>query len=186
MTPYCNDWYKLSDNLSSRWREFFNSFSPGGSQPEPPPAVGSGSVSILSPRDGTGQDTPQDLRASRGTELPKRSFSAAVGAGLMTMADRVELSERLFLAVLACKPEERVAMLEKMCGDDPELKQMVESLLADESRAGSFLKHPPLDFLDRAMAGQSPAKDESHGIEGDAEVTPTPMGRLALGQMLND
>jgi len=102
------------------------------------------------------------------------------------MADRVELAERLFLAVRACQPEEQIVMLDKMCGDDPELKHMVEVMLADEVRAGSFLEHPPLDFLDKAIADHLPARRESHGKEGDTEATPTAVGRLAPGQTLNE
>ena len=102
------------------------------------------------------------------------------------MADRVELAERLFLAVRACKPEEQDGMLEKMCGDDPELRHMVEGMLADEARAGSFLKHPPFDFLDKAMANHSPAKQGSNGKESNTETAATPVGRFAAGQTLNE
>jgi hypothetical protein len=68
------------------------------------------------------------------------------------MASQRDLVEQLFEAALALKPMERDAFLDKECRRDPELRRMVEALLTDDARAGSFLQHPPLDFLDRAIA----------------------------------
>ena len=185
MNPPCNDWYKLSDNLSGRWRELFDSFSASNLRPEPPPAVRSGSGLILSaPDGGNGSDLVATPRTPRGVDLPNACFSADACAGLMIMSDRVELAERLFVAVLASKPAERDALLEKLCGDDRELRRMVEKLLSEDARAGSFLEHPPLDFLDRAMKYAPPATGESgdsDGVEGSASNL---TGRLAPGECL--
>ena len=63
------------------------------------------------------------------------------------MASQRELVEQLFEAALTLKPRERDAFLDEMCSGDPELKQTVEDLLAEDARAGSFLQHPPLDLL---------------------------------------
>ena len=68
------------------------------------------------------------------------------------MTSQRDLVEQLFEAALALKPTERDAFLERECRSDPELKQVVEALLADNERAGSFLQHPPLEFLDRSLA----------------------------------
>jgi Tol biopolymer transport system component len=68
------------------------------------------------------------------------------------MASQRDLVEQLFEAALALKPVERDAFLDKECRSDPQLRRMVEALLADDARAGSFLQHPPLDFLRRAIA----------------------------------
>jgi eukaryotic-like serine/threonine-protein kinase len=68
------------------------------------------------------------------------------------MASQRDLVEQLFEAALALKPMERDAFLDKECRNDPQLRRMVEALLAEDARAGSFLQHPPLDFLDRSIA----------------------------------
>jgi serine/threonine protein kinase len=68
------------------------------------------------------------------------------------MASQRDLVEQLFEAALALKPMERDAFLDEECRTDPELRRMVEALLADDARAGSFLQHPPLDFLDTSIA----------------------------------
>jgi hypothetical protein len=47
VTPQCNDWDKLSNNLNSRWRELFDSFSSVKGAPEPPLAELPVSVSML-------------------------------------------------------------------------------------------------------------------------------------------
>jgi eukaryotic-like serine/threonine-protein kinase len=55
------------------------------------------------------------------------------------MASQRKLFEQLFEAALALKPAERDAFLNKECRTDLELRRMVEALLADDARAGSFL-----------------------------------------------
>ncbi len=67
------------------------------------------------------------------------------------MASQQDLVEQLFEAALALTPNKRHAFLNKECRD-PELRRLVEALLAEDARAGSFLQHPPLDFLDRSTA----------------------------------
>ena len=57
------------------------------------------------------------------------------------------MNEReLFIAALQIEdPAGRVAYLDKACGDDAELPQRVESLLAAFGKAGSFLQKPAVD-----------------------------------------
>lgn len=103
------------------------------------------------------------------------------------MAGQQELVEQLFEAALALNPTEREAFLDRTCGGDPELRGGVEDLLAEDARAGSFLRHPPFDFLDNAMASLDPGAEETHTIDGDVTPpAPAPLGRLEPGQTLID
>jgi tetratricopeptide (TPR) repeat protein len=103
------------------------------------------------------------------------------------MAGQRELVEQLFEAALALKPAEREAFFDRMCSGDPGLRRMVEDLLADDARAGSFLRHPPLAFLDNANGSRRPVAEETRPIEGNKNSSGTPhAGRLQRGQTLLD
>lgn len=52
----------------------------------------------------------------------------------------------LFLAALEHEPETRVAFLESACGEDTDLCQQVDLLLAKQEEAGSFLKTPVVAY----------------------------------------
>jgi anti-anti-sigma factor len=67
------------------------------------------------------------------------------------MANQRELIEQLFAASLDLHPVERDAFLREKCRNDPEIKRMVEELLADDASAGSFLNRPPLGLLAKAF-----------------------------------
>jgi serine/threonine protein kinase/tetratricopeptide (TPR) repeat protein len=67
----------------------------------------------------------------------------------------------IFEAALALDPLKQQSFLDEACGCDLELRRVVEDLLATDARAGSFLEHPPLEFVDRAMgSGPGPDQDE--------------------------
>jgi tetratricopeptide (TPR) repeat protein len=103
------------------------------------------------------------------------------------MASQRELVEQLFEAALALKPIEREAFLDEVCGNDPGLRGMVEELLAEDARAGSFLQHPPLDFLDKAIMGPPHVAKTTGSIESDGiPSAPTAAGRFKPGQVLID
>jgi serine/threonine protein kinase len=65
----------------------------------------------------------------------------------------------LFEAALALDPSKQQAFLDEACGSDLELRRVVEDLLATDARAGSFLEHSPLEFVDRATRS-GPGSDE--------------------------
>ncbi len=73
------------------------------------------------------------------------------------MATQPEFVEQLFEAALALKPAEREAFLDQACAD-PELRRTVEELLAEDANAGSFLEHPPFDFLGQAAIRAPPVR----------------------------
>src|SRR5271165_303611 len=183
-----NEWYKLSHNLSSRWRELFGSFFPGRHHPEPPPELGPGlNRFVLRPALESSQDMPARLLSS-GWEEPRHQSSPMDGAaGLGNVADRLELAEQIFLAALAVKPDERGALLDKLCGKNAEVRRTVEGMLADDERAGSFLEHPPIEFLDEATLDSPSSAGTTRTIEANGTFSlQKPAGRLQPGQVLND
>lgn len=58
------------------------------------------------------------------------------------MVQQKQLVEKLFGDAVGMDPESRRAFLESACHDAPELKHLVEELLRQDERAGSFLKQP--------------------------------------------
>jgi serine/threonine protein kinase len=103
------------------------------------------------------------------------------------MVDRQQLSEHLFEAALALKPMQRSAFLDEACKGDSELRHMVEDLLAEDVRAGSFLLHPPLGLPGKAvMNGASTADKAGLFEDGNALSGDTPAGRFSPGKVLID
>jgi eukaryotic-like serine/threonine-protein kinase len=62
------------------------------------------------------------------------------------MRQQRQSAEKLFGDALDIEPQARRAFLDAACHDEPELKHLVEQLLMEDERAGSFLKKPLLDF----------------------------------------
>jgi hypothetical protein len=58
------------------------------------------------------------------------------------MADLEQSAEQLFGEALELQPEQRAAFLDQACRDAPELRSLVEELLRDNQRIGSFLAAP--------------------------------------------
>src|ERR1700760_4364327 len=66
------------------------------------------------------------------------------------MGEQRQSVEKLFGDALFIEPEARRAFLDGACHNDPELKHLVEEMLTEEERAGSFLEKPPFDFPAKA------------------------------------
>jgi eukaryotic-like serine/threonine-protein kinase len=58
------------------------------------------------------------------------------------MADPELTAEQLFGEALELRPDLRAAFLDQACRDAPELRRLVEELLRDNERVGSFLAGP--------------------------------------------
>ncbi|MBV9223246.1 MAG: protein kinase [Acidobacteriaceae bacterium] len=54
-------------------------------------------------------------------------------------SERWKQVERIYHSVLACPPESRAAVLEASCGNNPSLREELESLLSAREEAGDFL-----------------------------------------------
>ncbi|WP_035355260.1 hypothetical protein [Edaphobacter aggregans] len=65
------------------------------------------------------------------------------------MGQQRQSVEKSFGDTLEMEPEARRAFLDAACRDEPELKHMVEQLLMEDERAGSFLEKPLFDFSTR-------------------------------------
>jgi serine/threonine protein kinase len=101
------------------------------------------------------------------------------------MAAQPELVEQLFEAALAREPGERAAFLDRACSHDPELRRTVEELLADDANAGSFLQHPPFEFLDQEEMC-APLPDSTGPLDLHEINLAQPGGRLVPNQILID
>jgi serine/threonine protein kinase len=103
------------------------------------------------------------------------------------MADQQELIEQLFDAALAMDPAERRAYLDRVCGDNLELRRSVDSLLIQDERAGSFLEHPPPGLHEKLMA-TPPESDETRGFDETEEIVvpSAPAIRIFPGDILGD
>jgi eukaryotic-like serine/threonine-protein kinase len=66
------------------------------------------------------------------------------------MGQQKQSVEKLFSDALDMAPEARRAFLDGACYNDPELKHLVEEMLMEDDRAGSFLEKPPFDFSTKA------------------------------------
>ena len=67
------------------------------------------------------------------------------------MASLEQSAEQLFGVVLDLPPEQRTAYLDLACAKVPELRRMVDDLLADNERLGSFLGQPLCSFPNQAV-----------------------------------
>jgi hypothetical protein len=63
--------------------------------------------------------------------------------------------EQLYHSALALEPKQRTAFLEKVCGADLDLRQEVQSLLAQLEHGDSFLAIPAMQIAAQAMAAAS-------------------------------
>jgi serine/threonine protein kinase/TolB-like protein len=68
--------------------------------------------------------------------------------------ERWQQVERLYHSALTKHPSERSGFLVEVCAGDEELRREVESLLAYEDRAETFIESPALDVAARMMAGE--------------------------------
>ena len=91
------------------------------------------------------------------------------------MGQTTQPVERLFADALELMPEERQAFLDKACGGDVMLRRLVEELLRENERAGSFLSLPIVAER-QAAATASTARD--HPVEAPAAQ------RFAIGEII--
>jgi serine/threonine protein kinase/tetratricopeptide (TPR) repeat protein len=103
------------------------------------------------------------------------------------MSSQRELVEELFEAALAVDEGERDAFLDGMCSGDSVLRRMVEDLLVEDVRAGSFLQHPLLSFSNKAKINARPTVETTRASEGIRSTQlPDSIGQFKAGQTLMD
>jgi serine/threonine protein kinase/Tfp pilus assembly protein PilF len=101
------------------------------------------------------------------------------------MTSQQQSVEYLFGAALEQKPEDRRAFLDAACVNAPEVRRLVEELLLEDARAGSFLEKPVLG----SASNHSDATQTS--VDGDSPLPAylpisSPVGRFSTGQMIAD
>lgn len=83
----------------------------------------------------------------------------------MRAPDRWRRAEAVFEEAVEAPPEERSGLLDRLCGDDPELRQDVEALLLADQQAGDFLESPALPSMEPPSPGQQGRRLGAYRIE---------------------
>ena len=81
--------------------------------------------------------------------------------------------ERLYHAALEREGRGRVAFLKEACAGDEELRHEVESLLASDAKAGSFIESPAMEVAARSLAanaGDRPAEEVTAPLRLGAQL----------------
>jgi serine/threonine protein kinase/tetratricopeptide (TPR) repeat protein len=102
------------------------------------------------------------------------------------MSSQRDIAE-LFEAALSLQSAERDAFLEDACKGRPEIKHLVENLLAEDARVGSFILHRLSDFGDKQMLLDAINSKVGH-LVFDNKTTPVlaPRRRFQPGDILID
>jgi predicted ATPase len=82
------------------------------------------------------------------------------------MANLEQSAEKLFGVALDLPPEQRVAFLDRACGDVPELRRMVDDLLSNHERLGSFLGQPLCHSVNESALSGSISSPRSYLTAG--------------------
>ena len=75
--------------------------------------------------------------------------------------ERWQQLDKLFHSAMERAPTKRAAFLDEACAGDEELRKEVESLIAADERAGSFIEKPALDVEARSLAHEKGSGAES-------------------------
>jgi hypothetical protein len=82
------------------------------------------------------------------------------------MIDKSGRDIKVFTEAVQLPIERRVAFLDRVCAEDPELCRKIEALLKSNDRAGSLLEQPPAatisEVRSKLVAGEKPGDHVSH------------------------
>src|SRR5215813_553018 len=79
-------------------------------------------------------------------------------------SERWSLVEKLYQAVRDCPPGERDDFLKQACAGDEALSREIESLLAYESQAATFMDTPALHVAAKAMGAEQASAAGTAGL----------------------
>src|ERR1700735_1410440 len=100
------------------------------------------------------------------------------------MANQQQTAEEIFASALDLPAEERSAYLARTCGGLPALRNLVEELLSEHQRMGSFLEKP---FLAKKGAGPPPVTVSVHILTAGHKLgrytVIEPIGSGGMGQV---
>jgi eukaryotic-like serine/threonine-protein kinase len=97
------------------------------------------------------------------------------------MTEREQSAEKLFGAALDLPPESRAAFLDQACRDTPELRRLVEELLLDNDRLGSFLGKPAFGQPNEAPSSGFDSLEQTTLPESSERFRP---GEIIAGRFL--
>jgi tetratricopeptide (TPR) repeat protein/TolB-like protein/predicted Ser/Thr protein kinase len=100
------------------------------------------------------------------------------------MDNQEQLAEELFEVALDMPPEKRAAYLDLACHDTPELRQIVEGLLLENDRAGSFMAEPlltPQGSSQTSAGGAATSRQLPHGTMVSRYSIIAPIGSGGMG-----
>jgi hypothetical protein len=100
------------------------------------------------------------------------------------MANQEQSAEEIFAVALDLPPEERSAYLVRTCRGSPELRNLVDGLLSEHQRMGSFLEEP---LLAKKGAGPPPVTVSVHILTAGHKLgrytVIEPIGSGGMGQV---
>ncbi len=96
--------------------------------------------------------------------------------------ERWQKVERIYNAALEQEPEKRKAFLNEACAGDDALRKEVESLLACQTEAGSFIESPAMDLAAESLARNS-VVEPSADLSGRRLLHYTIRGKIGAGGM---
>jgi eukaryotic-like serine/threonine-protein kinase len=109
------------------------------------------------------------------------------------MADQRDLAEQIFEQAVELDLAQRHAFLDEACGQNSDLRQRVERLLADDDRVGSFMRTPLFDLrpllgnLNKQVAQNPPSVGSTAPLNGKSTPPITKIeGQLKPGQVLKN
>ena len=79
--------------------------------------------------------------------------------------------EEICQRALDLNESRRAEFLDSACGDDGELRQEVESLLAHGKKAEQFIESPALEVAGKILANQAPSESWKNLIGSTVHIT---------------
>ena len=103
------------------------------------------------------------------------------------MASQRQTVEQIFGAALDLDPEQRSIFVARACRESPELQPLVEELLLENKRAGSFLEKPLLQLVGNTAEKNSATREPPYSPQGYQSGKAKPSAsRFKLGETLGD
>jgi serine/threonine-protein kinase len=94
--------------------------------------------------------------------------------------ERLQRLDGIFHSALDLSPELRAAFLDEACGNDPDLRTEIESLISAHEQSGDFIEGSAADFAALLLAGDAPHVKQVAQYEVDKRLGSGGMGEVYL------